>query len=373
MQHPPTDKALKKRSAADPNAKFRGLDKTQRYNAAKDTIFDDLRSRFGTDFFAPFPLVNPHKVIEKSKTEPMFAACMLRFACTSIAKMEERSVREYVAAAYSVACDMRSDEAAIRGLAREVEDGRYKNGVPIEVVNEDILHYLFIFVFFQSGIRTRDRATQYAQGLKEYFYEGRPPEVVGEIIVNHGPDRLRRVAQRKAKLIEGAQEWAKQSKDPAAPPFDEVLATVVAEETKAATTDVTDESFDHGSRDLPPDGSDDEDPGVLDDDDQGAVDEQHVLPTGAGEPQAADVPADETTANSEEVGPDEGGNGTDEASSIDGNVIDERLQQILFETMSLGASLMTQPLDPEVKKDVVKMTVMLSNDLLDLRRMIKGV
>ena len=264
-------------SAANPGVDGRELNATERYAAAKEKHYKAVQKSVGEDWFVPFPLVNPIKVIEKSKTEPMYAAFMLQFACSSIAKMEEKNVREYVAAAYSIACDMRSNEIAIRSLARDVEDRRYKNGVPIEVVSEDILHYLFLYVFFQSRIRTRDRATQYAQGLKEYFYEGRPPTIVGEIILKHGPDLLRRVAQRKAKLIEGAREYIKQGKDPTAPPFDEVLAALMKEETTGATTGAEDEAFDHGSRAVPPGGSNDEESDadwIADAEREGANDEE---------------------------------------------------------------------------------------------------
>lgn len=396
MQHPPTDKIRKQISNDGRGSDSKALSLIERYSANKQAFFERVQKKVGSDWFAPFPVVNPHKIIEESKTSPMSAAFMCQYACAIIAKMEERNVREYVAAAYFIACDMKLDERAIANLASDVKDGRYKNGIPIEVVREGILHYLFIYIFYQSGIRTRDRATQYAQGLKEYFYEGRPPNVVGDIILKHGPDRLRRVAQRKAQLIEGAQELAKLGKNPAAPAFDEVLATLVAEETKAATSDETDETFDHGSRDLPPNLPDEEPdanwitqakfeevkddrPGELPaighdtdashDDEPEAKDEQPVEPTQAGEQQAAD----ENTGGGEDVGAEDKENDTDEAGFIDGEVIDKRLEQILLGTMSLGASLMTQPLDPDVRKHVVQTTVLLSNDLLDLRRMIKGV
>ena len=180
---------------------------------------------------------------------------MCQYACIIISKNQERSIREYVVAAYAIAYEIMLNEISLKHLARDIRDGRYKNGVPIDLIKGDILHYVFIYIFFQSKIRTRDRATQYAQGLKEYFAEGRPYEAVRKIVIEHGPDRLRRVAQRQAKLIEGAKEWAKRGKSPASPSMDEVLAIVVAEETKAATGVGDDETADHGSRDLPPDGS----------------------------------------------------------------------------------------------------------------------
>ena len=369
MQHPPTDKILRQRSKVRRGVDGQELNLIERYAASKQAFLEHVKERLGAEWFANYPVVNPHKIIEESKTSPMYAAFMCRYACAIIAKLEERSVREYVTAAYFIACDLNLNERAIKMLASEVQDSRYKNGVPTEVVKNNILHYLFLYIFYQSGIRTRDRATQYAQGLKEYFSEGRSPKAVGEIIVEHGPDRLRRVAQRKANLIEGAQEWAKQGKNSAAPSFDEVLAALVAEEAKAATTDEMDDPFDHGSRAVPPDGSDDQDSDVSDDDEQGVQDEQPVEPTKAGEQRATDV----NTADDKDVEGEDRSNPTNEAGFIDGEVIDKRLHQILSNTMSLGASLMELQLDPDVKKHVARTTVLLSNDLLELRRMINGV
>ncbi len=166
----------------------------------------------------------------------MSAAYMCQLACMMIAKMEERGVREYVTAAYFIACDMTLNERAVESLARDVQDGRYKNGVPFEVVKGR--HITLSFLVYISSKRHKDTRSRHAicARAEGILLRGPTTNVVGEIILEHGPDRLRRVAQRKAKLIEGAQKWAKQGKNPAAPSFDEVLATLVAEEAKAATT-----------------------------------------------------------------------------------------------------------------------------------------
>ena len=67
---------------------------------------------------------------------------------------------------------------------------------------------------------------------------------------------------------------------------------------------------------------------------------------------------------------EEGEHTSDETSIVDVAVLDDRLEAILLGTMSLGAKLTEGPLNLEKRKQLLNMTVLLSVEIVKLRRMI---
>lgn len=196
--------------------------------AATQTNFNkNLRNTYGTDWIVDVPLINPMKIIEEVAISPLSAAMHCQHACTLLGKGHHRRVADYIAAAYYVACGLRDNDRQINLLAKDMIDGRTKKPLSFDNVKDELLHYLFIFIFFQSKLTTRDRATHYAQALQPYFDSATPPAEVAQRLYEHGPDRLRRAAQLRAKRLQDARAWA-ESGHPALIPMDEAVAAVAA-------------------------------------------------------------------------------------------------------------------------------------------------
>ena len=230
----------------------RGDQSPARYAATKAKYADSLRTSFGPDWIFDHPLINPVKIIEEAAERPMSAALMCKQACVLLNVGHHARVREYLVAAYSVACGFKAHRAQIKTLALEISDARSTKPVKADKVEKDLLHYIFIFIFFQSGMVKRDRATQYAQALQYYFDKNATPAEIDRLLKNYGQNKLREAAQQRANILQGAREWVQQGKDPTSVTMEEVLAVMAAEKTKSPTADSEGDQAEHGPRDIAP-------------------------------------------------------------------------------------------------------------------------
>ncbi len=221
-------------------------------NAAKDVR--RMRERLGDmgdDWASEFFLINPVRIIEEAREHPMQAAQMCCQACRLLIDGHHARIREYIVAAYAIACKFRGNERLIEELAREVSDARSPRGVKPERVQDNLLHYVFIYIFHQSGMATRNRATQYAQALQIYFDDGEALSNVANHLNMYGQDRLRRAAI-EVGAFRAALDFRKQGKVPGAATMNAVLAKMAEEEREAKASDPKIEVTDYGPRALPP-------------------------------------------------------------------------------------------------------------------------
>ena len=347
----------------------------ERYKAFEDAKGEKLRleviKEFSPEWIVSFPLLNPLSIIEKAESSSMHAASLCQQTCYMLSKGHHRRVQEYLAVAYAIAMKMKDDDRACSHLASEVRDGRFKDGVPPKVVREKILHYLFIFIFYQSGLVTRDRASQYAQSLDEFFYEGKNFQEVADILKRHGQDRLRRAGQRQRKLEEGARALLKQGRNPAVMSMIELLEIIEREEKKADVS-IDEDLQDLEPRELPPQIDDAENEGDFESDAES--DEVSPPENDDDAPQDTELPKNTDAANDEnEPSIDDNEAADIDEQGIDGAIISGKLSAIVASLLQMGANLTDQPIDRELKKDTILTTVVLANELIELQLMIAGI
>lgn len=251
------------------NPRLNGLfvkDKSQNLSPVRSNVFETatenaesshrdrkyLSDRYGSDFIYDFSLLNPIKIIEEIPVSSFRAATLCQHACAVIGDGYRRRVLDYISTAYAIALAMRDDDRQIALLSLAVTDGRTKRSLDPEKVRAGLLHYLFLFVFFESGMTKRDRATQYAQALQPYFDGGTPATDVRQRLHKHGPDRLRRAAQLRTKSLQDAQAWAESGRS-APMAMDEAVAAVAADDAAKNPAPPIDEPTDFGPRALPSD------------------------------------------------------------------------------------------------------------------------
>lgn len=223
-----------------------------RYAKSKSKFADSLRSKFGPEWIFDHPLINPAKIIEEALDRPMMAAHMCKQACVLLNASHHLRVHEYLVAAYCVALGFKNNNKQIAHLADEIIDGRSNKPLKVKVIDDNLLHYVFIYIFFQSGMVLRDRATQYAKSLKYYFDLDETPIEVERVLKKYGQNNLRKAAQRRDNIMQGAREWVQQGGDPTTVTMDEVLAAMKAEKSKGEGLVPEGESSDHSPRDIPP-------------------------------------------------------------------------------------------------------------------------
>ena len=98
----------------------------------------------------------------------------------------------------------------------------------------------------------RDRATHYAQSLQYFFDRDATPREIDKLLEEYGQNKLREAAQRRANILQGAQEWVQQGKDPTSVTMEEVLASIIAEDAKSKTSKPENDGADHSARDVAP-------------------------------------------------------------------------------------------------------------------------
>ena len=223
-----------------------------RFAAFQGKFAESLRSRFGTDWIFDQPLINPAKIIEEAAHRPMLAALMCKQACVLFNVGHHNRMREHLVASYSTACGFKTNREQIKDLAFELRDGRSSNPMKADKVEQNLLHYVFIYTFYQSGLMTRDRATQCAQSLQYFFDRDAAPYEIDALLKQHGQNKLRKAAQRRASIMQGAREWVQQGKDPSSVTIEEMLAAMAAEDVEAEVPDAGDSPGDYIPRDIAP-------------------------------------------------------------------------------------------------------------------------
>lgn len=222
------------------------------FAASQAKFADSLRSQFGPDWIFDQPLINPVKIIEEAADRPMSAALVCHQACVLLNNGYHKRVHQYLVASYSIACGFKAHREKIKDLAFEIRDARSSKPVNAEKVEQNLLHYVFIYIFFQSGMVKRDRATHYAQSLQYFFDRDATPREIDKLLKKYGQNKLREAAQRRANILQGAKEWVQQGKDPTSVTMEEVLASIIAEDANSKTIKSEDDWADHSARDVAP-------------------------------------------------------------------------------------------------------------------------
>lgn len=220
--------------------------------ASQAKYAESLRSRFGPDWIFDHPLINPARIIEEAADRPMSAALVCHQACVLLNVGHHKRVREYLVAAYSVACGFKANRGQIKDLAYELRDGRSSSPIKVEKVECHLLHYVFIYIFYQSGMVTRDRATQYVKSLQYFFDRDITHDEIAKLLTQHGQNKLRKAALRRDSIMQAAHEWVQQGKDPSSVTMEEVLDAMAAEDSKSQPPDAGDGPGDHSPRDISP-------------------------------------------------------------------------------------------------------------------------
>jgi len=205
-----------------------GLSPT-RYAALQAKQANLIRNKIGPNWFFDHPIINPVAIIKAAPEQPMSAALVCYQACRLLRKGHHQRVREYLVAAYSVARGFKAHPDQIDMLAQELTDKRSSKPLKQEIVEQDLLRCVFVFIFSQSGLVTRDRANQYAQSLQYYFDRNAEIPEIDELLRTFGQNRLRIAAQRLANISRDRREWVEQGKDSSSVTMEEVLAGMVAE------------------------------------------------------------------------------------------------------------------------------------------------
>ena len=367
--HPRLNKLFKSKVISNNRSDHNGLSRSSGdYTAEQGRMSGHLRKHFGPEWIVDIPFLNPQRIREEIDKSPIGAAVFCQYACHLLGKGHRRRVAEYLTTAYAIACGLRDNDQHIRMLAMDVRDARTKKALSVDKVKSNLLHYLFIYIFFQSNMTTRDRATQYAQGLQPYFDSKTSPAEVEQRLNKHGPDRFRRAARLRAKRILDAQALA-ESGQPLLISMDEAVAAVAADDAAKNPAPPEDEPTDFGPREVPPDtevsGESDADDDTSDDVDDGGL----LTEDAAG--RLSQLEGDDTS----EPNPDRIKPNVEEAEAngfIDGAIINEHLQSILLGTMRLATQLAVPELDVTQQKQTAPLAMALSVEIVQLQRMIAG-
>lgn len=191
-------------------------------------ILESMREKLDEDWVLPSGSLDPTKLIETAQTSPMAAARWCQCACKILGQGHQRRINAYISAAYSIACRFRNDDKAIASLAAEVVDGRTKE-VPLEKVADNVLHYVCIFIFFQSGLTTRNRATQYAEALQGFYDDIIPHLIVDQRLQEHKHEMLYRAAARRKTIVQQLQARLNPDQHSMVPTMDQILGQMKAE------------------------------------------------------------------------------------------------------------------------------------------------
>ncbi|MCJ2021093.1 hypothetical protein MKK84_27360 [Methylobacterium sp. E-065] len=197
------------------------------YSADKQRYTEALRNEIGSEAICTHPAVNPLSIMREADDRPMSAAILAKKACALIGIGHHSRVHEMLIVAYYIALKFILHDHCYSLLASEISDARYTNGPPVVLIKKNFLHYLFLYIFYQSGMESRDRATQYAQSLQYYFDLDTPLAEVDRLLKKHGQNNLRKAAQYRAKILAGAREWLDQGGDPTSVTMEEVLEALV--------------------------------------------------------------------------------------------------------------------------------------------------
>lgn len=322
---------------------------------------EKLCAELGPHWVTQLPLLNPIKIIEEIDVSPMTAAGWCHNACSLLGRGYHQRVKNYLIAAYMIACAFRGSPEQIANLSSVITDDRCKSKVKLEKVKPNLLHYVFIYIFFQSGLTMRDRATQYAQGLQPYFDAGTPPAEVELKLYQHGPDRLRRAALQRTKLIRGAQEWANNGKDPVAAGMDEVLTALAASDSNRKGDSLDTDVTDPGTYDLPTDEGRSVEPDI-----------DRIL--SAANTQAVDAAQSTSTDNTRKsqdgysAEEEKVDNEPTEISRSERHTINADLSKILLRMMDLGASMSERSFDINEQRRLQTDIVNLGMELNKVRR-----
>lgn len=257
LRHLPGIKGAASRPTSEHSVELRS---SAGINCAETDFAKELTEVFGSDVFTESLTINPAKITEEVQNSPMTAAHLCHQACVLLGRGHHRRLHQYIGIAYTIACGMRTNSRQIQKLADYVVDGRTRSKVMAEKVQAQLLHYLFIYIFCQSGLTTRNRATQYAQGLQPFFDSNTAPADVERNISKYGLERLRRAAIKQASLVRVTEEWMARGDAPTSGTIEEVLATILEEEADGHSSDAKDLEFDNSLYSPPngrkPDGTD---------------------------------------------------------------------------------------------------------------------
>ena len=175
-------------------------DPVNRFVHNQTHLGESLAKKFGAEWISTVPVVNPARILLEARKHPMLAAMMCQRACVLLRAGSHARVRELLTAAYEIALKMAENEHGIVELASEVRDGRFKDAISVEKIKDKLIHYLFIFIFAQSGYVNRNRATQWAQAL-QIFFDNRVSVIkVEENLKTHGQNALRKATSRLQAL-----------------------------------------------------------------------------------------------------------------------------------------------------------------------------
>ena len=317
-----------------------------------------LKKRLGEEWIIEAPQISPARIIEEVNYHPYYAALMCRQACIILNVGHHARVREYMVAAYVIALALKNNERHIEFVASKTQDGRSSvEGMNVKKFKTKILHYLFIFIFKQSGMLKRNRAWQWADSLQAYFDEDREPAEVEGALKLYGQNKLR-IAALKAKKLREAREQVAQVEGPLSRHIDVLLLeterkTAQKPSSDAGETDVVN-PVPHDLARLDVSWNGDEH-----DDDSSTEWEGDGEGIGNESPEQSE---ERTIAGSD-----------DQDDLIDGRTLDDRLEKILLGTMSLGAKLAQRDFGREQQSELLPMVLLLSTEIVKIRQMIAGV
>ena len=181
---------------------------SQQYSEESRSFAAWIREKLGDDWIFDSPQVNPARIIEQASDNPFFATLMCKQACASLSSGHHLRVHDYIMAAYVIALALKNNELHMAFVAEKVKDGRSKSeGIPIIKFQERILNYLFIYIFAQSRLTSRNRAWQWADSIRPFFEDNRDPAEVELLLRRYGQEKLRTAAnqaimfERQARML----------------------------------------------------------------------------------------------------------------------------------------------------------------------------
>lgn len=358
MHTPSNDENLQNNEKWVENTDEKHFMSAEEYAKRQSDLLKKINVSNTSEWYADSSFINPMTLIEKAKSSPMMAARWCQDACYMLSSSHQKRMREYLVAAYSIAYELRNNEKEISELAAELKDGRAAEGKGIKPtkIKENLLHYLFLFIFYQTGLTSRNRASQYAISLQIYFNEGRSPEKVADRIVAYGTERLYRATGRYNHLIEGAKLYKAQEKSPASVSLDEILENMVSKNKKDIVPDVDSSDLKYSTREFP-------------DDDRSLeeIENEHLLSEALDEEN--DFEERSLTDNVDEPAI-HAGVGVQEEDMPNDKTIDDKLVQFTNLAIQLGKDLAVENLNREDRMKAVSAAIQLAREITSLRKLL---
>ncbi|MCJ2069345.1 hypothetical protein MKK75_11120 [Methylobacterium sp. J-030] len=337
-----------------------------------------LEKRYGSQSVVNGSFLHPLRIMAATEETPMMAAQICHLACRDLNAGHQRRLREYLCVGFYIARKFIGRPNQIKFLTEEVIDNRRKSGFDPAKVENSLLHYLFIYIFHQSGLVTRDRATRYAEALQPYFDSNLTYEEVRHRLLSHGPTLLYKAAG-KWKTASNARDLAdRPSQITASLDIDEIVADLLKEKAAIRQDNATLADDDQSGRSsvnslggvwINPNSSNQPDlPAELPNNEPNLehnkklVDGTNFLKSNSG---SSDGTQDQNKLLTE------GQSISDDLDeTIDGEVIDSNLGDILLKAMLVGEKISKKNLDSTQQKDAFALTVSLCSDIVALRNLL---